>query len=110
MLDYYGSIVMNENDIIIKILDSYQGKNYKKEHLEKIIKDFMDGGKMHRECSVSGWMVFLGKDYIKMVEDKYLTDLNEAEKNLAFTKIINCNLGPDYIGEIEPEIIKEILD
>ena len=45
-----------------------------------------------------------------MVEDKYLTDLNEAEKNLAFTKIIDCNLGPDYIGEIEPEIIKEILD
>ena len=46
MLDYYGSIEMNENDIIIKILDSYQGKNYKKEHLEKIIKDFMDGGKL----------------------------------------------------------------
>lgn len=109
MLDYYGSIIMDENEIISRIIDSYQGKNYKKEHLETIISNYMDENKISRECSVSGWMVFLGKDYIKMVEEKYLSDLDDAEKKLAFTKIVDCRLGPDYIGEVDPEIIKDIL-
>jgi hypothetical protein len=45
-----------------------------------------------------------------MVEEKYLSDLDDAEKKLAFTKIIDCNLGPDYVGEVDPEIIKDILE
>lgn len=109
MLDYYGSIIMDENEIISKIIHSYQGKNYNKEHLEKIISNYMNENKISRECSVSGWMVFLGKDYIKMVEEKYLSNLSDAEKKLAFTKIIDCKLGPDYVGEVDPEIIKDIL-
>ena len=100
---------MDENEIISRIIDSYQGKNYKTEHLETIISNYMNENKISRECSVSGWMVFLGKDYIKMVEKKYLSDLDEAEKKLAFTKIIDCKLGPDYVGEVDPEIIKDIL-
>jgi len=28
--------------------------------------------KINRECSVSGWMVFFGKDSVRMVEEKYL--------------------------------------
>ena len=109
MLDYYGSIIMNEDEIIKRIIDSYQEKNYQAEHLEKVIKDFMDEGVIEKECSVSGWMVFFGKDSIEMVEEKYLSDLQDAKKRLEFSKIIHERLSPDKIGNQDPYIVEQIL-
>mgnify|MGYP003682088217 FL=1 len=108
MLDYYGSIIINEDEIIKRIIDSYQEK-YDKDALKRIIKEFMDEGVIEKECSVSGWMVFFGKDSIKIVEEKYLSDLQDAKKRLEFSKILNERLSPDKIGNQDPYIVEQIL-
>ena len=108
MLDYYGSIIMNEDEIIKRIIDSYQEK-YDKDALKRIIKDFMDEGVIKKEYSVSGWMVFFGQDAVKMVEEKYLSDLQDAKKRLEFSKILNERLSPDKIGNQDPYIVEGIL-
>ena len=58
----------------------------------------MDEGVIAKECSFSGWMVFLGKDAVKMVEEKYLSDLQDAKKRLEFSKILHERLSPRKIG------------
>ena len=108
MLDYYGSIIMNEDEIIKRIIDSYQEK-YDKDALKRIIKEFMDEGLIEKECSVSGWMVFTRKDSVEMVEEKYLSDLQDAKKRLEFSKILHERLSPDKIGNHDPYIVEEIL-
>ena len=108
MLDYYGSIIINEDEIIKRIIDSYQEK-YDKDALKRIIKEFMDEGVIEKECSVSGWMVFFGKVSIEMVEEKYLSDLQDAKKRLEFSKIIHERLSPDKIGNQDPYIVEQIL-
>ena len=108
MLDYYGSIIMNEDEIIKRIIDSYQEK-YDKDALKRIIKEFMDEGLIEKECSVSGWMVFFGQDAVKMVEERYFSDLQDAKKRLEFSKILHERLSPDKIGNHDPYIVEEIL-
>ena len=99
---------MNENEIIKRIIDSYQGK-YDEDALERIVKEFMDEGVIEKECSVSGWMVFFGKDAVKMVEERYLKKLNDAKKRLEFSKILHERLYPDKIGNQDPYIVEEII-
>jgi len=101
--------MLGEEDIIKRIVLSYQEK-YQKEYIEKIVKDFMEQGIIVRECSVSGWMVFLGKDYIQKVEEKYLSDLDDAKKRLAFSKILHERISPDKIGDQDPYIVEEIIN
>ena len=108
MLDYYGSIIMNEDEIIKRIIDSYQEK-YDKDALKRIIKEFMNEGVIEKECSVSGWMVFFGKGSVEMVEEKYLSNLQDAKKRLEFSKILHERLSPEKIGNQDPYIVEEIL-
>jgi polyhydroxyalkanoate synthesis regulator phasin len=108
MLDYYGSIIIKEDEIVEKIINSYQNK-YETETLKKIIKEMMDEGKISKEYSVSGWMVFFGKDIIEKVENKYKEKLNNAKKRLEFSKILHKRLSPDKIGNQDPYIVEEII-
>ena len=110
MLDYYGSIIMNEDDIVKRIIDSYNGK-YGQDSLKIIVKEFMDENKINRECSVSGWMVFFGKDAVKMVEERYLylKKVEDAKKRLQFSKILNERLSPDKLGNQDPYLVDKIL-
>ena len=106
MLDYYGSIMINEDDIIKRIIESYQNK-YETETLKKIIKEMMNEGLIHKEYSVSGWMVFGGKDAIQKVEEAYQKKLMDAKKKLSFSKIFHERMGNDTTI-IDPYLVLKI--
>ena len=107
MLDYYGSIMINEDEIIERIIEHYQNK-YETNTLKKIIKSMMIEGLIHKTYSVSGWMVFGGKDAIQKVEEAYQKKLMDAKKKLSFSKIFHERMN-NNTTTIDPYLVCEIL-
>ena len=66
----------------------------------------MNEGLIHREYSVSGWMVFGGKAVIQKVEEVYQKKLMDAKKKLAFSKILHERMGNDT--KIDQYLVWEI--
>lgn len=70
MLDYYGSITKNEDEIILELINYYENKDYNKDLIKNIINDLITTNQISREYSVSGWMVFFKKICIDKINDE----------------------------------------
>jgi|TARA_B100000700_G_C14898472_1_gene786172 hypothetical protein len=66
MLDYYGSIIKKKDEIIHDIIRKYN--TYNPTNIKEIVEDLMEKGEIEKECSVSGWWVFLSKKCYEKVE------------------------------------------
>lgn len=77
MLDYYGSITMNNEEIKQAILRHFDKGDA--DIVNTIIDDFMEQDKINKEYSVSGWLVFFGKPLIEDIR-KELHKMKEENK------------------------------
>ena len=77
MLDYYGSITMNNEEIKQAILRHFDKGDA--DIVNTIIDDFMEQDKINKEYSVSGWLVFFGKQLIEDIR-KELHKMKEEKK------------------------------
>ena len=89
MLDYYGSIIKNKDEIIHNIINHYKG--YDKQKIKEIVEDLMKRKEIHEEYSVSGWMVFFHKECIEKMD-------KEIEK-IKIIQILNQKISEKHICE-----------
>ena len=59
-MDYYGSIIQSKEQIYKDIISRYP--NYTKDYISSKIDYLYETEFISEEVSVSGWMVFVGKD------------------------------------------------
>jgi len=86
MLDYYGSIIKSEVEIDSEIINSFRKKCYES-YIQKVISDLRKEGILHKEYSVSGWMVFHGKTIHEIIEK---TINYQKQKNEKKIKLLYC--------------------
>ena len=70
MLDYYGSITKNKDEIILELINYYENKDYNKDFIKNIINNLIEKNEISKEYSVSGWMVFFKKICIDKINDE----------------------------------------
>ena len=75
MLDYYGSIIKNENEIDKELIQFYKDQAHES-YLNQIIKNMRNQNILLKEYSISGWMVF-GK---KIIHDIILKRINHQKQ------------------------------
>jgi hypothetical protein len=86
MLDYYGSIIKQENEVDTELISKFRERCYES-YLEKIISDLRKEGVLQKEYSVSGWMVFHGK----AIHEIILKTINyQKQKNEKKIKFLYC--------------------
>ena len=86
MLDYYGSIIKHEQEINNEIIQYFNDKCHES-YLKKIIYDLRKEDVLHKEYSVSGWMVFHSKDIHQNI---LKTINNQKQKNEKKLKFLYC--------------------
>ena len=67
MLDYYGSITKSEKEIDNELIQRFRDRCHES-YMKQIISDLRKEGVLHKEYSVSGWMVFHGKTVCEIIE------------------------------------------
>jgi hypothetical protein len=88
MLDYYGSIIKSEVEIDSEIINSFR-KKCNESYIQKVISDLRKEGILHKEYSVSGWMVFHGKTIHEIIEKTINYQKQKNEKKIKFLYCYN---------------------
>tara|TARA_B100002051_G_scaffold136192_1_gene129377 strand:- start:2434 stop:2760 length:327 start_codon:yes stop_codon:yes gene_type:complete len=85
MLDYYGSII-KENDEIIKELQSYfkQNGDYSPKLIKDIVIDLKKRGLMESSYSQTGWWQFYAKSVCEIIKKELDHKTMKNKKKLAF--------------------------
>jgi|TARA_B110000914_G_C15129680_1_gene294375 hypothetical protein len=86
MLDYYGSIIKSEAEIDQELISKFREKCYES-YIQKVISDLRKEEILHKEYSVSGWMVFHGKTIHEIIEK---TINYQKQKNEKKIKLLYC--------------------
>lgn len=100
MLDYYGSITMDNQSIKNEFYNKYSeySKTYIDDKLEQI-------GTFMSDYSVSGWRVFYAPTQHELFQEAVQKDLEIAQKKVAFMKAIYGDfLIPDIIESVSKQI------
>jgi len=69
MLDYYGSITKSEKEIDNELIQRFRDRCHES-YMKQIISDLRKEGVLHKEYSVSGWMVFHSKTVYNIIEER----------------------------------------
>ena len=94
MLDYYGSIIQIEQEIDKELIELFKKKCYES-HIKNLIFKLRKEEVIHKEYSVSGWMMF-HRDTIKDIINIELNyKKQKSEKKLKFLYCYNL-LFRDY--------------
>ena len=108
MLDYYGSIVKDNNQIDVEMIQYF--KEYREDHILKIVNDLRRIGTLPLENSVSGWSIFVRKFIIDEIKEILSKETHLAKQNLEFMKFSDSiNLPPDISQKICESINPEII-
>jgi hypothetical protein len=108
MLDYYGSIVKDNNQIDIEMIQYF--KEYNKDHILRIVNELRRVGTLPLENSVSGWSIFVRKFIIDEIKSILSKETHLAKQCLEFMKLCDSINLPSDISQkicksINPEII-----
>lgn len=105
MLDYYGSITIDKNDVIKNIIKQYNNK-YNNDYIINILEYLYSKRLLEKEYSISGWNMFHCLTTIKHINDYILLDTLNRKKIVAlmFQLINSSDLA------FEPNIYKNICD
>ena len=101
MLDYYGSIIIDQKYMSNSILETKKYKTYDKKYIYDIINLLCIEKLISDSYSISGWQIFHMKDVITKIDNYIIHDTIKCKKMLAFIKLKDC-------GDIE--IYKKIYD
>ena len=102
MLDYYGSITMDNQSIKNEFYKKYG--DYSKTYIDDKLKQIgtFPAGESY---SVSGWRVFYAPTQHKLFQESVKKDLEIAQKKVAFMKAIYSDfLIPDIIESVSKQI------
>lgn len=108
MLDYYGSIVKDNNQIDIEMIQYF--KEYNQDHILRIVNELRRVGTLPLENSVSGWSIFVRKFIIDEIKEILSKETHLAKQRLEFMKLCDSINLPSDISQkicksINPEII-----
>lgn len=108
MLDYYGSITMDKNDVIksiIKLYDVYINK-YSNDYITNILEYLYSKKLLQNEYSVSGWNMWYCNIILNHINNYIRLDTLNKKKIVALMfQLINSS---DLV--FEPNIYKKICD
>ena len=100
MMDYYGSITMDEQSIKNEFYNKYS--DYSKQYIDEKLDQI---GTFMSVYSVSGWHVFFAPTQYELFQEAVQKDLEIAQKKLTFMKAIDSDfLIPDIIESISKQI------
>ena len=106
MLDYYGSITMDKNDVIASIIKLYDVNKYNDDYIINILKYLYSKKLLQKEYSISGWNMWYCNITLKHVNDYIRLDTLNRKKIVALMfQLINSS---DLV--FEPNIYKSICD
>ena len=90
MLDYYGSIVKQKEDIYDEIHNIFS--NYDPSYISSILES---SGYIDKAISVSGWYVFHLKNIVNHINQTISKDLQKSKDKLIMTRCLHvrpdCN-------------------
>jgi hypothetical protein len=99
MLDYYGSIIKRENEIDTELISRFRERCHES-YLEEIISALRKEDVLHKEYSVSGWMVFHGKIIHDIIEKTMNYQKQKNEKKIKFLYCYNQLHNDHDIGKL----------
>lgn len=85
MLDYYGSIIMNDKDIDKDILQVF--KNYQEKYIKSLLNNMRIQKILESEHSVSGYQIFIRKFIIENIKHDIEKQRKINNKKLKFSHI-----------------------
>ena len=85
MLDYYGSIIMNDKDIDADILDIF--KNYQEKYIKSLLNNMRTLKILESEHSVSGYQIFVRQFIIENIKGNIEKQRKINNKKLKFAYI-----------------------
>lgn len=105
MLDYYGSITMNKNDVIKSIIKQYNNK-YSDNYIINILEYLYSKKLLEKEYSISGWNIWYCSITLNHIDNYIRLDTLNRKKIVALMfQLINSG---DLV--FEPNIYKCIYD
>ena len=99
MLDYYGSIIKRENEIDTELISRFRERCHES-YLEEIISALRKEDVLHKEYSVSGWMVFHHKIIHDIIEKTMNYQKQKNEKKIKFLYCYNQLYNDHDIGKL----------
>ena len=99
MLDYYGSIIKREPEIHTELISRFRERCHES-YLEEIISALRKEDVLHKEYSVSGWMVFHGKIIHDIIEKTMNYQKQKNEKKIKFLYCYNQLYNDHDIGKL----------
>ena len=99
MLDYYGSIIKREPEIDTELISRFRERCHES-YLEEIISALRKEDVLHKEYSVSGWMVFHGKIIHDIIEKTMNYQKQKNEKKIKFLYCYNQLYNDHDIGKL----------
>ena len=103
MLDYYGSIIQDNNQIDRDLIQHF--RKYNENHILRIINDLRKDGTLPLDNSVSGWGIFVRKFIIDEINKILEKETLLAKQRLEFMKFCDSmNFNPDISQKICEEI------
>lgn len=105
MLDYFGSITINKNDVIKSIIKHYNN-NYSESYIRYIIEYLYSKKILEKEYSISGWNMWYCSITLNHINNYIKLDTLNRKKIVALMfQLINSR---DLV--FEPNIYKSICD
>jgi hypothetical protein len=105
MLDYYGSIMISQNDLSIDIAQTPKYKTYSKIYIFEVVNYLFMKNILH-SYSVAGWNMFHRKDAINHIDNYIRLNTTKCKKILALMLQLTNNIDLVY----EPLLYKKICD
>jgi len=97
MLDYYGSIEKNVEEIDHELIQIF--RDYNKTYITEIIRELRNDNQIQNVYSVSGWMIFHRQGVINLIDNRIKIDTEISHKKLLLTKYFIQNDIPLDIVE-----------
>ena len=89
MLDYYGSILQQKKEIYSEIISRFS--DYNESYITSKLDTLYDSNFINDEVSKSGWMVFVGPEVVKKINESIHTDLQVSQRKLLLTRCLHNN-------------------
>jgi len=94
MLDYYGSILQQKKEIYSEIISRFS--DYNESYITSKLDTLYDSNFINDEVSKSGWMVFVGPEVVKKINESIHKDLQVSRRKLLVAQCLHNNEQCNY--------------
>ena len=94
MLDYYGSILQQKKEIYSEIISRFS--DYNESYITSKLDMLYDSKFLTNEVSKSGWMVFVGPEVVKKINESIHEDFQISRRKLLLAQWLHKNKDCNY--------------